>query len=252
MAEKRMTVELQREHDPDRIRERIQASVLHSYLGDAVLGAIDGVVTTFAVIAGVIGGGFSTGVAIVLGMANLLADGFSMAVSNYQASKSERERVDQARRMEERHIELVPDGEREEIRQIFSLKGFAGDDLEKIVGVITSNRKLWVDTMLTEELGLRTDVPSPTRAAVTTFIAFVVVGFLPVLPFFVLKSMSMAPFVASTVITALAFFGVGLVKGLVLEQAFVKSGLETLVHGGLAAIISFLIATWLRQAYGVG
>ena len=251
MTSKYIPAELQQEHHPDRVRERILASALHSYLGDAVLGAIDGVVTTFAVIAGVIGGGFSATVAIVLGMSNLLADGFSMAVSNYQASKSERERVDQARRMEERHIELVPEGEREEIRQIFHLKGFEGDNLEKIVEVITGNPKLWVDTMLTEELGLRTDVPSPTRAAVTTFVAFVVIGFLPILPFFIGDSTSMTPFIASAVITAAAFFGVGLAKGLALEQPFVKSGLETLLHGGIAAVIAFAIATWLRQAYGV-
>ena len=244
------TPKLEHEHSPSAIRKRIEANQ-HSYLGDAVLGAIDGVVTTFAVIAGVIGGGFSATVAIVLGVSNLIADGFSMAVSNYQASKSELEQVEQARRMEERHIEMAPEGEREEIRQIFALKGFTGNDLEKIVDVITSNRKIWVDTMLTEELGLRTDTPNPRQAAMTTFVAFVVIGFLPIVPFFVADTASSTPFIASAIITGACFFGVGLVKGIALGQPFFKSAFETLLHGGIAAAIAFGIATWLRAAYGI-
>ena len=89
---------------------------------------------------------------IVLGFANLLADGLSMAVSNYQGTKSQREQVEQARRKEEHHIEQIPEGEREEVRQIFARKGFEGGVLEKIVEVITQDRQLWIRTMLTEEL----------------------------------------------------------------------------------------------------
>lgn len=149
------------EHHPDAIKTRLNAARNHSYLGDAVLGGIDGCVTTFAVVAGTVGGGFSGVVAIVLGFANLFADGFSMAVSNYQATKSQGERVEQARRLEEQHIAQVPEGEREEVRQIFLQKGFEGQVLDDVVEVITSNQKLWVDTMLTEELGLQIDGPRP-------------------------------------------------------------------------------------------
>jgi len=81
-------------------------------------------------------------VAIVLGFANLLADGFSMAVSNFQATKSQREVVEEARDAEEQHIAQFPQGEREEIRQIFARKGFTGDTLEQIIEVITHDPRL--------------------------------------------------------------------------------------------------------------
>ena len=134
--------ELELEHSPEAIRIRLAELRKHSYLGDAILGGIDGCVVTFAVVAGTVGGGFPNIVAIVLGFANLLADGFSMAVSNYQNTKSQRELVEEARRTEEHHIEQIPIGEQEEIRQIFAGKGFEGEVLEKIVEVITQDRRL--------------------------------------------------------------------------------------------------------------
>jgi len=85
---------------------------------------------------------------IILGVANLLADGLSMAVSNYLSTRSQREEVEKARREEEKHIREFPEGEQEEIRQIFAAKGFSGDTLERIVETVTQNRKLWIDTML--------------------------------------------------------------------------------------------------------
>lgn len=238
------------EHHPSAIRARLDGAQQHSYLGDAVLGGIDGCVTTFAVVAGAVGGGFSTIVVIVLGFANLLADGFSMAVSNYQGTKSQREIVEKARRTEEHHIEHIPEGEQEEIRQIFARKGFEGDVLEKIVNIITQDRQLWVDTMLTEELGLQVNGPSPMRAALATFAAFFVVGVIPLVPFLVPSLTAGQTFLASALVTALAFFGVGMAKGFVLGRSALRSGLETLFVGGLAALLAYAVGTWLRQAFG--
>ncbi|MDQ4106814.1 MAG: VIT1/CCC1 transporter family protein, partial [Actinomycetota bacterium] len=187
---------------------------------------------------------------IVLGFANLLADGFSMAVSNYQGTKSQREQVEQARRAEERHIEEIPGGEREEIRQIFANKGFSGGTLEKIVEVITSDRTLWVDTMLTEELGLEIEGPDPLRAALATFAAFIAVGLVPLVPFVVPDLSLDTRFMASATATGIAFFGVGMVKGLVLDRAALWSGIETLLTGGGAALLAYAVGTWLRSIFG--
>ena len=125
------TAELTKEHRPERIRERINQD-RSGYVGDGILGGVDGIVTTFAVVAGAVGGGFGGEVVVVLGIAKLLADGFSMGVSNYLQTKSERERVEQARQNERRHVERVPEGERREIREIFAQKGFEGVSVREI------------------------------------------------------------------------------------------------------------------------
>ena len=243
---------LEASHRPEAIRRRLADQRRHSYLGDAVLGGIDGCVTTFAVVAGAVGGGFSALVVVVLGFANLLADGFSMAVSNYQGTKSQRELVEAARREEEQQIARIPEGEREEIRQIFAGKGFEGDLLESIVEGITQDRRLWVDTMLTEELGLQIDGPNPLRAGGATFGAFLLVGLLPLLPF-LLPGLSLeTTFVVSSAAAATAFFGVGLFKGLVLGRSAVRAGLETLLTGGGAAVLAYVVGAWLRATFGAG
>ncbi len=241
---------LEAEHRPEAVRRRLSGRRGQSYLGDAVLGGIDGCVTTFAVVAGAVGGGFSGLVVIVLGFANLLADGFSMAVSNYQGTKSQREQVERARRTEERHIEEVPGGEREEIRQIFANKGFSGQTLERIVEVITKDRRLWVDTMLTEELGLEIEGRNPSRAALATFVAFIVIGLVPLVPFVLPDLPVNTRFQASAVATGVAFFGIGTAKGLVLGHTALRSGLETLLTGGGAALLAYAMGYWLRSIFG--
>lgn len=232
-------------HTPERIRRRLAAPTTYSYLRDFVYGAIDGTVTTFAVVSGVAGAGLSSGVIIVLGMANLVGDGFSMAASNYLGTKTEEELRKKARRIEEQEIKHYPEGEKEEIRQIFASKGFEGDHLEQAVEVITADRKRWVDTMLVEELGLSLDGPSAFRAAMTTLVAFVVVGVIPLLAFiynhFVANGLA-NPYLASTLLTAIAFFLVGAAKAWFVDEPWYRAGTETLLIGGGAAAL----------AYGVG
>src|SRR4051794_4730013 len=111
------------QHTPHEIAKRLSSATEHNYLGDFVLGAVDGTVTTFAVVAGAAGADLGGGVAIIMGVANLLADGFSMAVSNYLRTTADRQAVEHLRQVEESHIDQVPAGEREEVRQIFASKG---------------------------------------------------------------------------------------------------------------------------------
>jgi VIT1/CCC1 family predicted Fe2+/Mn2+ transporter len=236
------------QHNPEAIAQRLAETASHSYLGDFVLGAIDGVVTTFAVVAGVAGAGYSASVALVLGAANLLADGFSMAAGNYLSSKSNRQIVEQVREVERRHIETIPEGEREEIRQIFAAKGFDGDLLDQIVDVITSDRRRWIDTMVTEEFGLQLHPPSPIRAGATTFVAFVVAGFVPLIPYCLPGDIDAeALFAASTALAAATFFSVGWAKGRELDHSRWFSGLETTLIGGGAASLAYIVGLLLRS-----
>lgn len=235
------------EHTPQAIQKRIASATQHSYIGDFVLGAVDGTVTTFAIVAGVAGAGLSSGIAIVLGLANVVADGFSMAVSNYLKARSDREVVDRIRAVEEMHIREIPEGERAEVREVFAGKGFQGELLDRIVEVITSDRERWVDTMLTEEWGLQLDTPSPLRAGFTTFTAFIAAGLVPLSPLFLAAWFAgREMFLASAVFTAVTFFIIGLVRGQVTGRGRLRSGIETLLVGGTAAGFAYIIGAWLK------
>lgn len=237
----------QQTHTPERIRERLEANK-SNYLSDFIYGAIDGTVTTFAVVSGVAGAGLSSGIVIVLGLANLVGDGFSMAASNFLGTRADRQLEAKARAEETRQIEEYPEGEREEVRQIYAKKGFEGEDLERVVDVICSDKDRWLDTMLTEELGLHLSSRSPVRAAAATFFAFMLIGFIPLLPFTMqlFEAPIQAPFFWSCIFTGIAFFGVGAAKSRFVEQHWFWAGCETLLLGGSAALLAYIVGSLLR------
>lgn len=243
---------LEDDHTPEAIARRIESKTHHSSLGDFVLGSIDGTITTFAIVAGVAGANLTAGVALVLGLANVLADGFSMAVGNYLKARSDSQMIHRYRRMEEHHIEHIPDGEREEIRQIFAAKGFSGELLDQIVEVIESDHKQWVDTMLTEEWGIPLEAPSPPRAAWVTFIAFVLAGMVPLLPLFFSRWLGpQNTFLASAVATAGTFAVIGAIRGRVTGEPPWWTSIETLGMGGVAAALAYAVGNLLRGYTGL-
>ena len=234
-------------HRPVAIRTRLAAARTHSYLSDTILGAIDGCITTLAIVAGALGAGFSGTIAFILGCANLIADAFSMAVSNYQATLTRHQLRDDAIRTELLHIEHVPDGEREEIRQIFAGKGFDGELLESVVKVVTDNRSLWVETMLKEEYGLQTDLPDPITAGITTFSAFVFVGFFPLLPFLTEQIAKNDLMFVSASLASLVLFGTGVLRGQIVGTARLAAGLHTVLIGSTAAALAWGIGFYLTK-----
>jgi len=244
--------QLLREHHPDAIKDRLSRSPVSQNVSDAVLGGIDGCVTTFAVVSGAVGAGFSASVALILGFANLLADGFSMAVSNFESIKAQQDFAESLRRTEREHIERVPDGEREEIRQIFRKKGFAGEVLEQIVDTISNDRALWIETMLMEEHGIQKGGQTPWKSALTTFSAFLLVGVAPLIPFLVPGLERQPQFIASACLAGLMFFAIGTMKSLVFAKPVIRSGLTTLLTGGAAAGLAFLTGYVLREVFQIG
>ena len=239
---------LQSEHTNEEIARRLAAAKGHSYLGDFVLGAVDGAVTTFAIVAGAAGAGLSNGIVLVLGLANVLADGFSMAAGNFLRARSDQQLLERFRKMEEAHIDRIPEGEREEIRQIFRAKGFDGETLERVVQVITEDRQQWVNTMLTEEWGLRLEPPSPWRAGLATMAAFVLAGMVPLAPLLLyFNQRANESFTATAVLTGVTFFAIGAVRGRVANERPLNAGLETFLIGGSAAVVAFLVGRLLER-----
>lgn len=235
---------VEHEHSPDAIRNRLAKGHRPSYLRDWIYGAIDGGVTTFAIVSGVVGGGLPRSAILILGAANVVADGFSMAASNYAGTRAEHEERRHLERVERRHIRVDPDGEREEIRQIFSANGLEGADLERVVEAVTADEQRWVNLMLAHEYGLSSGLRSPLRAAGATFAAFTVCGLVPLLPY---VAGTAEAFQVSIVLTLAVFFLIGTLKSRFSGTGWWRSGLETLAIGAGAALLAYVVGAMLRN-----
>lgn len=219
------------------------------HLADAVLGATDGIVTTFAVVAGAAGAYLSSGVVLIMGFANLLADGFSMAVGNYLGARSQQDFWHEEREREIWEIEQIPHAEQEEIHRLYQRKGFEGEALNHIVRTITSDKKRWLDEMMREELGIQEEKIAPFTSGLVTFVAFVIAGFLPLLSYvlaFFNRDLLPSAFTVSLGLTAIALFGVGAARRFMTRRPWWQSGIEILGIGGLAAACAFLVGYLLR------
>jgi VIT1/CCC1 family predicted Fe2+/Mn2+ transporter len=170
-------------HSNKEIAARVSAPAGKGVLRDAVFGAIDGSITTFAIVAGVAGAGLSPFIIVVLGLANVLADGFSMAAAAYSGSKAEQDNFRRIRKIEERHIQDYPSGEWREVREILAQKGLSNRVLDEATDAITKDKESWIALMMEGEYGLGGIDPHPVRAASTTFLSFLVAGIIPLLPF---------------------------------------------------------------------
>jgi VIT1/CCC1 family predicted Fe2+/Mn2+ transporter len=219
-----------------------------------VYGATDGAVTTFAVVAGVVGASLSPSIVIILGFANLFADGFAMAVGNYLSTKSKIEYEERERKRQYKEIQDFPELKISEIRNIYAEKGFKEELLEKVTNVIISNRKIWTDILLREKTGvIDKKNEKPIFKAVTTFVAFNLVGLIPLLPFIFALFInnpssglsSQTIFAYSSVFTALSFFSIGIISGKVVGKPPLRSGFITLIIGGIAALVSYIVGTLL-------
>ena len=188
-------------------------------------------------------------IVLILGFANLFADGFSMAISNYLSTKSKKEYADKIRKSEEHSVINIPEEETEEIREIFSEKGFSGQQLDDAVEIITSNQDIWIDTMMKDEFGIFEDHTSPLKSALVTFVSFNLIGFIPLLAYvlsYFSNSFRSNTFTLSIILTSIAFFIVGSVKGQIVGKRWVLSGFETLLIGGAAAVIAYVVGYLLR------
>ncbi|MFK5979205.1 MAG: VIT1/CCC1 transporter family protein [Rhizobiaceae bacterium] len=240
-------IELEHEHTKQAIHERLATDSKPHYLRDWVYGGIDGAITTFAIVAGVVGAGLSANIIIILGLANLFADGFSMAASAYSGTKTEADELERFRQIERKHIAHVPEGEREEVRQILMAKGLSGQALNNAVTAITSNEEIWINTMLVEEYHLSINLRSPLVSGLSTFAAFFICGAIPLLPFLLSsdRALEIALFT-----TSMAFFAIGAIKSKWSLAPWWKSGLETLLIGMAASAMAYFVGHFVKGLVG--
>jgi len=242
-------------HEPDYIKEEPHKTEQGKYISPAIYGASDGIVTTFAVVAGVAGAQLDPKIVLILGFANLFADGFSMAIGDYLSEKSEREYIESERKRELWEVENFPDAERKEVEEVYRKKGVKGEKLKQLVDIITSNKQLWVETMMKEELGLMIDEDtSPLKSAVVTFLSFVIAGFMPLIAYVFASFVPLFKahsFLSASVITGITLFVVGALRQLITDVKWYLGGLEMLLVGGLSATVAFLIGFILRTIFGI-
>jgi len=221
------------------------------YLGEFVYGGIDGSITTFAVVAGAAGAHLDSSVIIILGLANLIADGFSMSVSSYLSKKAELQHYQKHRNIELWEIDTWPEREKDEIREIYKAKGFGGKLLQQIVDVISSNKEVWADEMMTGEHEILPEKKSPFMMGAITFVSFFIIGFIP-LAIYVTQFLRSIPadnnsLLAASGLTLLAFIGIGYLKSYVAHTSVWRSIFETVALGTIAAGLAYFTGNMLEK-----
>jgi len=232
------------DHTPEAIAARLNEGPKALYMKEWVYGGIDGVVTTFAIVAAVIGANLSPLIVLIMGLANLVGDGFSMAASAFSSAKAEHDNYHRLRNIEIQHIKKFPDGEREETRQIFAAKGFEGEELETMVNMISKDKDTWIEFMLAEEFGVSKPIHTPFRAGLNTFIAFLICGAMPLVPY--VFGIKYAPYWALA-LSGITFFIIGSVKSLWSIKGWFVEGLITTAIGLCAAALTFAIGYALQD-----
>ena len=222
------------------------------YIGDIVYGGLDGIITTFAVVSGVVGAKLGANIILILGLANLLADGFSMAVGAYLSKRSEQEYYQREREREAWEVEHFPEGERLELIALYEMQGYSPDEASQMVEIISRDKERWVDAMMVDELGLLRDDSNPLKNGLATFGAFAIAGIVPLLVYVVGLFISIpgtSAFAISVALSGVALFALGAGKVLLTGLSWWRSGLEMLLVGGLAAGVAYGIGALLS---GIG
>lgn len=224
-------------------------SKFQDYIGEFVYGGIDGSVTTFAVVAGAAGAQLDSSVVIILGFANLIADGFAMSVGSYLSTKSEKQQYQKHKNIEYWEVENLPEKEREEIREIYAAKGFEGELLEQVVDQITADKDRWVDVMMKEELEMAEETKSPIAMGAVTFVSFIIMGFIPLIIYVMDYTVGTEAdlFLYSSVMTFIIFGLIGYAKSYVTSTSKIRGVFETIFLGGSAALLAYFVGNLLEK-----
>jgi VIT1/CCC1 family predicted Fe2+/Mn2+ transporter len=212
---------------------------------DVVIGMSDGLTVPFALAAGISGAGVGTAIVVTAGLAEIAAGSIAMGLGGYMAARTDVEHYTAELTRETEEMDSVPEKEKAEVADVFREYGLAEGQIKTIVETISRDRKRWVDFMMRFELGL--DVPDPKRAAVSALTiagSYIAGGLIPLAPYMIFKDLHVALW-SSVGVTMLALFVFGFIKGQFTGLKPLRSGLQTVLVGGLAAGVAFLLARLL-------
>jgi len=218
-------------------------------LRDVILGGQDGLVNMLGIALGVVAAGGSNHVLVVTGIAAAITESISMGAVAYTSFGSDRDFYLAERETEQSEISSDPDEEREEIREIYSTKGFSGQLLDDVVKTITSNRETWVSTMMNEELHLQPVAgQSLLRSSLIVTVATLIGHLIPLVPFMMVTGMP--AIVVAIAFSGVALFAVGAYSAKTLIGDWRKSGVQMLTIGLGAAAVGFLIGRLFHSTAG--
>jgi vacuolar iron transporter family protein len=228
--------------NPTRGRD-IRSTVRGRYLRSVTYGGLDGIITTFAVVAGVAGASLTTDIILILGFSNLFADGLSMAVGDFLSSRAEGEYEHTGRIRQRLDAARNTDAQRQESAKSFIERGIPEEDAQKIATTLAKYPDAMADT-ISDGIGSSSDEGRPVVNAAYTFGSFCVFGFAPILPFVLVRFVpTVQPdvFLLSAALSALTLFGLGAIRAMITLRSWFLAGAEMLAVGGIAAIVAWLV-----------
>lgn len=245
-------------HEQARVVQACQqngATGRSEYLGNLVYGGLDGIITTFAVVSGVVGAALNPEIILILGLSNLLADGFSMATGAYLSAKSEEEVYARERQHTSEQLVNAPEKEKEALYQGYLQQGYSEEDARQLVAIISREPGRWVSTTLAEKHLLVPQKRKPLLEGAAAFTAFVIAGAVPLLVYladlvFQSNLSTTSAFLLAVVLSGLALFSLGAAKVWVTKRSALRSGFEMLLIGALAALVAFGVGTFLKNLVG--
>lgn len=209
---------------------------------DIVIGMADGLTVPFALAAGISGVAVGIDIVVTAGVAEIAAGSIAMGLGGYLAGRTQRQHYFAEREREEQEIRNVPHRERKEVIDIMAQYGVTKQECEPMLAGLERNPLAWRDFMMRFELGLEEPQPVAARkSAATIALSYLVGGLIPLAPYMLSTSISQA-LAASTLVTLMALFIFGYLKGSVTGTGALQSALQTLTVGGLAAAVAFGIA----------
>ncbi|MEK6953488.1 MAG: VIT1/CCC1 transporter family protein [Candidatus Micrarchaeota archaeon] len=237
-------------HPPISLKDMHHAGELHkpskqgSDLRDFILGGQDGLVNVMGIVLGVASATNDVKIVLIAGLVATFAESISMAAVAYTSTQAEKSYYESLVEKEEKEMREIPEMEVSEIRDIYYNWGFRGKLLDDVVNKITSDKKVWLEVMLRQELNTDTDPKAdPVHSGIVVGAASFVGSIIPLIPF-VLLPVGLAMW-AALIMGILVLFAGGAYKARVTTGSWWKSGLEIAVIGTTAAIAGYLIGSWL-------